>query len=94
MTDFISKLHDETTFYQAFTNDLNHASKEVVIEIPFITSEGTRTLKRAFEKLAKRGVKIYIFTRDPKQHSDGNEVQSEEEIRYFEVRGTSCTVRL
>lgn len=82
-----SSLHDEKTFYQAFVRDLERCKEEVIIESPFITTQRTRTLRTIFEKLVSRGVKIYIFTRDPLEHSDGYEVQSEEEIRYFEKLG-------
>ena len=40
-------------------------------------------LKRAYE----RGIKIYIITRDPKDHSDGYEIQSESEIEKLEELG-------
>ena len=34
---FNSKLHDETTFYQAFIKDLKNCRKEIIIESPFIS---------------------------------------------------------
>jgi len=82
-----SSLHDEKTFYQAFVRDLERCKAEVIIESPFITTQRTRTLRAVFEKLVSKGVKVYIFTRDPLEHSEGYEVQSEEEIRYFEKLG-------
>ncbi|HHT9137000.1 MAG TPA: phospholipase D-like domain-containing protein [Candidatus Wunengus sp. YC60] len=82
-----SILCDETTFYNRFTKDLLCAENEVIIESPFITSERTRTLRSIFEKLVRKGVKVFIMTRDPREHSDGYEIQSEDEIRYFEAIG-------
>lgn len=82
-----SSLHDEKTFYQAFVRDLERCKDEVIIESPFIATQRTRTLRTIFEKLVSRGVKVYIFTRDPQEHSDGYEIQSEDEIRYFEALG-------
>jgi len=84
---FSSSLYDETTFYDQFTRDLLHCSSEVVIDCPFITSERTRTLYPIFERLINRGIRVYVFTRDPKEHLESMEDQSESEIRRFEQLG-------
>lgn len=84
---FNSTLFDETTFYRKFIQDLQDASEEVVIESPYITRERMRTLLPIFRSLIERGVKIYVMTRDPKEHSDVLEDQSESEIRKFEALG-------
>lgn len=82
-----SSLHDETTFYRQFTKDLLRSTSEVVIESPFITTGRMALLYPIFEKLVNRGVKIYVITRDPNEHSNGYEVQSEVEIQRFERLG-------
>lgn len=82
-----SILYDETTFYNRFAQDLLGAKKEVIIESPFISAQCMRILRPVFEKLVKRGVKVYVITRNPKDHSNGYEIQSEEEITYFETIG-------
>lgn len=64
---FNSSLYDEKTFYQTFLRDLECSTKEVIIESPYITTERMRTFDRIFKKLVKKGVKIYIITRDPKE---------------------------
>lgn len=89
MTSFFlnSQLHDERTFYQTFLTDLERCEDEVIIESPFVTSERMRTFDRIFEKLLKRGVKIYIITRDPREQEEFMEPQSEAEIQKFEVMG-------
>ena len=84
---FNSQLHDETTFYHAFIYDLGKCKEEVYIESPFITSERVRTLKPIFEKLIKRGVKVYVLTRYPNEHDEMMAIQSENEITYFEYLG-------
>ncbi len=53
-----------------------------------------RTLSPVFEELIRRNVAVYIFTRDPKEHSETYEIQSEAEIRRFEELGVQillCT---
>jgi phosphatidylserine/phosphatidylglycerophosphate/cardiolipin synthase-like enzyme len=46
-----------------------------------------KTFDRIFKKLLEKGVKIYIITRDPKEHENGLEIQSEEVISYCERIG-------
>lgn len=82
-----SKLYDEKSFYPAFIEDLKGCKEEVVIESPYITASRMRMLRPIFEKLVNRGVKIYVMTRDPKEHELGMEIQSEEEIHYCEILG-------
>lgn len=87
MNDYTSALHDEKTFYRAFLRDLERCLKEVIIESPFITSSRMRTLWPVLRRLHDRGIKIYVITRDPKEHPDGYEVQSECEIEALEAVG-------
>lgn len=82
-----SQLYDEHTFYQTFLNDLEKCEREVIIESPYITTERMRTFERSFVKLLKRGVKIYIITRNPKEHELGMEIQSEDAISWCEKVG-------
>lgn len=91
---FNSSLHDETTFYQTFLQDLNNCQQEVIIESPYITCERMKTFDRFFEKLIKKGVKVYVITRDPREHSESMEIQSEEVIRYLEAIGVQVLLCL
>ena len=84
---FNSKLHDENTFYRAFIKDLENCKEEVIIESPYITSARMKTLWPILHRLLAKGVKIYILTRDPREHEEGMEFQSEDEIRYCEQLG-------
>lgn len=89
-----SQLHDEKTFYQTFLRDLEGCTKEVIIESPYITTERMRTFDRLFKELLKKGVKIYIITRDPKEHEEFMEPQSEDAIAWCEMVGVQvllCT---
>lgn len=89
-----SQLYDEKTFYQTFLSDLEGCQKEVVIESPYVTLERMKTFDRIFEKLIKKGVKVYIITRDPKEHYDSLEIQSETAVSYFEMRGVEVLMCL
>lgn len=87
-----SQIHDEKTFYDAFVRDLNASREEVLIESPFITSSRMKTLKPFFESLVRKGVKVYVITRDPKEHSNGYAIESELEIQYFENIGIQVLI--
>lgn len=82
-----SSLFDERTFYQTFLQDLHMCQQEIIIESPYITCQRMKTFDRVFQKLLQKGVKIYIITRDPREHSETLEPQSESEIQRFEAMG-------
>ena len=78
-------LFDEKSFYPAFIRDLDNAQSEVIIDSPFITTERMKMMWPVLNRLDKRGVKVYIFTRDPAEHSGRYEEQSESEIEALEA---------
>lgn len=80
-------LYDEKSFYSAFLSDLKACSHEVFIESPYITTKRAEMLTPLFEALLLKNVRIYVMTRDPKEHDENMEYQSEEAIRTFEVMG-------
>ncbi|MDD2224733.1 MAG: phospholipase D-like domain-containing protein [Candidatus Shapirobacteria bacterium] len=81
-------LTDENSFYHRFTQDLFQAKQEVIIESPYITLPRLQSLKPFFEQLIRRGVKIFIITKNPKEHGEQYMAdQSEIGIRYFESLG-------
>ena len=82
-----SQLHDEHSFYQTLLRDVEKCQSELIIESPYITLERFRTFDRLFKKLLEKGVKIYIITRNPKEHELGMEVQSEDAISWCEQVG-------
>jgi len=42
-----------------------------------------------FERLIKRNINVFVITRDPKEHNESMEIQSEAEIRRFERLGVN-----
>ncbi len=47
-----------------------------------------------FEKLVQRGVKVFVLTRGPNEHSDEYQKQSEAEIQRFERLGVQVFICL
>ncbi len=82
-----SELHDEKTFYKVFIQDLENCKEEVIIESPYITDYRAQQLRPIFQKLIDLSVKVYIITRDPREHDENLEVQAEGEIAEFEIMG-------
>ncbi|MFA6963866.1 MAG: phospholipase D-like domain-containing protein [Patescibacteria group bacterium] len=58
-----SKLFNDKNFYSAFTKDMLNAKKEVIIYSPFVAKFRMDELKQTVEKLRKRNIEIFIFTR-------------------------------
>ena len=89
-----TSLFDEKNFYKQFAKDLLRAQSEIIIESPFITTKRMDKLVPVFNKLVKRGVKVYIITRDPKEHQPLYAKQSEREIQHFERIGVQTLICL
>ena len=89
---FISSLCDEKSFFNIFLKDLRYAKTEVIIESPFITTTRMNTLAPALQKLVNKGIKVYVITRDPKEHQLPYREQSELEIRHFEQIGIQVLI--
>lgn len=88
MDSLQSTLFDEKTFYTAFLRDLEGCKREVYIESPYITSNRVNILLPVFKKLLAKGVKIYIVTRNPKDHDTIHlRDQAERQITNFEYLG-------
>lgn len=81
LSETSSILHDEKTFYNRFTHDLLEAKQEVIIESPYITTARMSSLTPAFGRLLEQKVRVFIMTRDPKEHGESLEIQSELAIR-------------
>ena len=84
---FNSTLFDEKSFYDAFIRDLEGCRDEVLVESPYITTKRAEMLIPIFNNLLAKGVRIYVMTRDPKEHDENMEYQSEDAIRTFEIIG-------
>ncbi len=89
-----SQLHDEKTFYKAFIEDLRKSKEEVIIESPYITNSRAQLLRPVFQQLIDQGVKVYIITRHPNEHSENLMVQAEGELAEFEMMGVQVLLCL
>lgn len=87
LSETVSILYDEKTFYNSFTRDMLDAKKEVIIKSPFIARRRLETLKPIFEELIYRNVQVVVITRHPYEHDTIMADYAEEGIRYFEALG-------
>ena len=71
-----SKLFDEKLFYEAFIRDLKKCQVEAIIESPYMTVRRTNELLPILRKLVKRGVKVTIHTRHPRDHEELRRIQA------------------
>ncbi len=85
----ITQLFDQETFYCQFVKDLRLAESEVIIESPFISRYRMNALFPVFKELIDRNVRVFVVTRDPKEHIPEYAWQSEDVIRRFEVLGVA-----
>ena len=82
-----SDLFNEKTFYRAFVNDMLEAQKEVIIYSPFVTKFRTDFFKQTFEKLRKRNIEIFIFTRPIEEYDSFIRPQIQCVLQRFEDQG-------
>ncbi len=82
-----SQLCNEISFFDCFAKDLLHAKEEVIIESPYITLKRLKTFMPVFTKLMTKGVRVYVITKDPSEHSNILSMQAEAGIQYFEELG-------
>lgn len=84
-----SNLHNERTFYSAFSKDVKRATASVMIESPYITKRRAREFAGLLNK-ARKGLKVTIYTRNP-YHHDG--ILIDEAIEGIEIlRNAGVTV--
>ena len=60
----------EQTFYPAFLSDIENAKREVIIFSPFVTRRRLGLIADDLKDLVKRGVKVSVYTRPPKEMFD------------------------
>jgi phosphatidylserine/phosphatidylglycerophosphate/cardiolipin synthase-like enzyme len=80
-------LYNEQSFYNAFERDIKRAQSTVVIESPFLTEKRALYFARLFNKLARKGVKVRVNTRNPRHHDKPLEIQAWRSIRILRDNG-------
>lgn len=64
-----STVFDEKDFYQNFLHDVFEAKQELILVSPFITAYRSEQMMPALVNAQKRGVKIFVLTRHPSNHT-------------------------
>ena len=71
-----SRLHNEESFFAAFSKDFKGAQQEVIIESPYMTRRRASELAPLCLQLTQKGVKVRINTRNPNHHNDNLRIQA------------------
>jgi phosphatidylserine/phosphatidylglycerophosphate/cardiolipin synthase-like enzyme len=82
-----NKLFNEKTFYRAFVNDILEAKKEVIIYSPFVTKFRAEFFKQTIERLRKRNIEIFIFTRPIEEYDSLMQPQIQRALERYEDLG-------
>ena len=82
-----SRLHNEKTFYKSFVRDLYSARKEIIIYSPFITKFRSNYYKNIFEKIRRKNIEVFIFTRPIEEYDSIIQPQIKHIIKHFEEIG-------
>lgn len=86
----LSRLYDQTTFYEQFVCDLHQSRSRVIIESPFITRKRLNMMLPELNYAIRRGVRLIINTRDPIEHEAALAVQALEAVSL--LQGIDATV--
>lgn len=84
-----SQLFDDSTFYQKFLKDIAYCRSELIIESPFITTRRLDSILPSLEKLVRRGVKVVINTRHPREHEEYLEGESRAALELLHKAGVA-----
>jgi phosphatidylserine/phosphatidylglycerophosphate/cardiolipin synthase-like enzyme len=83
----LSRLYDEQSFYPAFLSDIRRATKNIIIESPFISQRRLNSLYPALKQAKRRGIHIVINTRDPMYHEEFMQLQAIDGIAALQALG-------
>lgn len=83
----IRDLFNEKTFYRAFIKDLLQAKKEVIIYSPFVSKFRANFYQKFIEKLRKRNIEIFIFTRPLDEYDNIIRPQIERALENYKKQG-------
>ena len=85
----VSRLFNEKTFFRAFIQDLLKVKKEVIICSPFVTKFRSEFFKQTLEKLRKRNIEVFIFTRPIEEYDLLQRAQATSAINDYKELGAN-----
>jgi len=85
--DSSSRLFNDKTFYRAFVRDLYSAKKEIIIYSPFITKFRANYYRNILEKIRRRNIEVFIFTRPIEEYDSMIKPQIERILEWFDELG-------
>lgn len=87
-----SSLHTADVFYSDFVFDLKHSKREVIIESPYLTTKRVSRLLPILSKLTKKGVRVTVTTRHPREHDGVLQAQAYTAISELHAIGVDLRI--
>lgn len=91
MTNKITNLYNEMTFYPALLKDMLNAEKEVIIYNPFISKYRVDFLRKTLLLLKRKNIHVFIFTRPVYEHEEYVREEVRSAIQSYEELGAHIT---
>jgi superfamily II DNA or RNA helicase len=86
-------IFDKSNFYPVFSNDINHAKREILIVSPFVTKRRTQQIIRDLKLALHGGVKITVVTRPAADFENNDLTARHEATRQIETAGIHLAFR-
>lgn len=86
-------IFDKSNFYPVFSNDFNHAKREILIVSPFVTKRRTQQIIRDLKLALHGGVKITVVIRPAADFENNDLTAWHEATRQIETAGIHLAFR-
>ena len=80
-------IFDKSNFYPVFSNDINHAKREILIVSPFVTRRRTQQIIRDLTPALIKNVKVTVVTRPAEDFQNKDLTAWQDAIKHLETSG-------
>jgi phosphatidylserine/phosphatidylglycerophosphate/cardiolipin synthase-like enzyme len=83
-------IFDKSNFYPVFSNDINHAKREILIVSPFVTRRRTQQIIHDLTPALIKNVKVTVVTRPAEDFQNKDLTAWQDAIKHLETSGITC----
>jgi phosphatidylserine/phosphatidylglycerophosphate/cardiolipin synthase-like enzyme len=80
-------IFDKSNFYPVFSNDINHAKREILIVSPFVTRRRTQQIIHDLTSALIKNVKVTVVTRPAEDFQNKDLTAWQDAIKHLETSG-------